>query len=123
MKAAGPCLTFWLPLRLVAHVQSREHWRKLHARATAQKLTTWAILTAAERRAPAGAGKPPFSVRIVRVGPRPMDDDNASGSAKHVRDTIAKCLGVDDGDRKAIRFTYGQKIGPFGVDVTIKGSP
>jgi hypothetical protein len=111
---------FAMPLRLVPQVNAREHWRKVNARAQVQKITTWAIGTAALRRLPSVMA-PPFRVRIVRVGPKRMDDDNAIGSAKAVRDTIAKILGVDDGDRKVIRFTYGQAIGPFGCEVTISG--
>lgn len=120
-KPISPVVAFWLPLHLVAQVQSREHWRAIHARATRHKVTAWAIGMAELRRA--GAPRAPYRVKIVRIGPRRMDDDNVVGSAKAVRDGIAQLLGVDDGDRKAIRFTYGQRIGNYGVNVTIKGAP
>lgn len=120
---------FALPLRLVAQVNSREHWRTTNKRAQVQKITTWAIATAALHRVRCKyddvfqpSVHAPYRVRIVRVGPKRMDDDNVIGSAKAVRDTIAKILGVDDGDRAAIRFTYGQALGPFGVEVTISGA-
>lgn len=113
-------ITFHLPLRLVPAVNSREHWRKVAARAQVQKLTTTAIGRASLARGPALA--PPYRVTIVRIGPRRMDSDNAVGSAKAVRDSIARMLGVDDGDEARITFDYGRKIGPFGVDIEITGS-
>jgi hypothetical protein len=80
----------------------------------------WAIGRAALVRA--CKMRPPFEVEIVRVGPVHMDSDNVVGSAKHVRDTIAKLLGVDDGDESKIRFDYGELRGPFSVKVMIKGA-
>ena len=112
-------ISFSIPLRLVPQVNARDHWSKTHRRATIEKTTTWAIGLSALRRGPDMG--PPYAVTITRVGPARMDSDNAIGAAKHVRDTIAKLLGVDDGDQDAITFGYAMKLGPFGVDVTIEG--
>ncbi len=59
---------------------------------------------------------PPFAVapvRVVltRVGTRRMDDDNLANAFKPVRDVIAKWLGVDDGNRAAVRWVYRQRPG------------
>ena len=43
-------------------------------------------------------GGAPLKVTITRIAPGKLDDDNLTGSAKHVRDGIADALGIDDGD-------------------------
>lgn len=59
-----------------------------------------------------------LEVRIVRIGPRPLaDDDNLSGGAKWIRDMIAEVVGVDDGDKRYV-WVYEQRRGvkrPYGV--------
>lgn len=37
-------------------------------------------------------------VRLIAVGGRPRDDDNATGGYKGLRDIIAASLGIDDGN-------------------------
>ncbi|MFA7279147.1 MAG: hypothetical protein WC100_03535 [Sterolibacterium sp.] len=67
--------------------------------------------------------KAPFAVEITRIGPRKLDSDNLSISAKHVRDGVADALGVDDGDETKIQFTYQQeKAKGYAVRVAIKGA-
>jgi hypothetical protein len=58
-------------------------------------------------------------VHLVRFGPRAMDDDGVIGSLKSVRDQLAEQLGVDDGNRERIRFTYAGAKGEFAVRVQI----
>lgn len=41
-------------------------------------------------------------VRIVRVAPRVLDDDNAASAAKSVRDGVAAALAVDDRDPRVV---------------------
>lgn len=52
--------------------------------------------------------KPPVSVVLCRLGPKLLDSDNLAGSFKHVQDAVARFLGVDDGDVKAVRWLYTQ---------------
>lgn len=57
----------------------------------------------------------PYEVNLVRVysgRERELDDDNWVGAAKGSRDQVALQLGVNDGDRQAVRFTYAQERGP-----------
>ena len=54
---------------------------------------------------------------IVRVSPGRLDDDGATASAKHVRDTVAAWAGVDDGSAR-IRFVVTQEKGAAGVRIT-----
>ena len=68
---------------------------------------------------------PPFVVVATMISPwrskRP-DDDNVAGALKNSRDTIAKFLHVDDGDREKIRFINQDEKGPWAVRVHIEGN-
>lgn len=46
-------------------------------------------------------------VSIIACRRRVLDSDNAIAGAKHLRDCIAKTLGIDDSDRR-VRWQYGQ---------------
>ena len=74
-------------------------------------------------RALAGVAPPagPWRVVIVRVGPRPMDDDNRTASAKGCRDAIAAWLGVDDGDERFTCTVRGEVARGYAVRITIEG--
>lgn len=61
----------------------------------------------------------PLVVTITRVGPRRLDDDNATGSAKPVRDAVAAVLGVDDGDPR-VTWKVEQAKGPYATRVRIE---
>lgn len=52
--------------------------------------------------------KPPIGVRLTRLGPKMMDDDNLSAAFKPLRDGIADKVGVNDGCDQ-IEFTYAQR--------------
>lgn len=76
------------------------------------------VVTAALRGIVPPAG--PWRVTITRVGPRAMDDDNRTASAKGVRDAIAAWLGVDDGDG-SVRWEVRGERGGYCVRVQIDG--
>lgn len=64
-----------------------------------------------------------FVVLLIRCTPShvPLDDDNLRGSLKATRDAIADRLGVDDGDRRCIRFEYTQRTSvPWGVEFSVR---
>lgn len=48
-------------------------------------------------------------VMLVRCAPRKLDSDNLQGAFKHVRDSVAVFLGVDDGREDLVRFEYAQE--------------
>lgn len=75
------------------------HRMKLHRIAKKQKCTV-ALLAIGPINQALRAGKlrGPLVVTITRYSPGKPDDDGAVGSGKWVRDSIAKLLGVDDGD-------------------------
>ena len=60
-------------------------------------------------------------VTIIALSNRLPDDDNWAAAAKTLRDSIARSIGVDDGDRR-VRWQYGtvETRGEEGVVVTIE---
>ena len=102
-------------LRLDATPNGRAHWT-----ATAKKRARERqVITAALARVTKPAG--PWRVTITRIGPRPMDDDNRTASAKGCRDAIAAWLGVDDGDERFTCTVRGEVARGYAVRITIEG--
>lgn len=102
-------------LRLDATPNARSHWST-----TARKREReHATITAALRGITPPAG--PWRVCITRIGPRAMDDDNRTASAKGVRDAIAAWLGIDDGDECAAWEVRGEVSRGYAVRVQIEG--
>jgi hypothetical protein len=97
------------PLRTVAGLNAREHWRARARRVKAEReAAAWALH---------GASRPPLPllVRLWRIAPsNGLDDDNLAGALKAVRDEVAVFLGVDDRDRRAVRYVYEQRRGARG---------
>lgn len=105
-------------LRLVSEANAHEHWRKRHQRAKIQKHAASAHLwIAAAGNRPTGD----LVVTITRVAPRMLDSDNATGSAKHVRDGVALWLGRDDSVTSGIDWIVRQAKGKtYGVEIRIE---
>jgi hypothetical protein len=97
---------------------SREHWRvKAKRVASERNSTSYALM---------GEQKPPIpcSVRLTRVGPGMLDDDNLVGAMKGVRDEIAKWLGIDDRHSETVRYVYAQRRASGEWSVTVEfGQP
>lgn len=113
----------------VIHVQVRTHnelnarragWRAKHsARVAVKEAVTYALLGVAW-----GPERPtlerPWRVRLVRLGPREMDDDGVVSALKSVRDAFAAFVGVDDKRSKVVRYTYDQERSKeFGVRIEV----
>ncbi len=107
-------IEFTIPGLRLKSLNSREHWRVKAKRVKGERSAVIQFIPREALMAPF-----PSSVTITRIGPRRLDSDNAVGSAKHVRDQIAGCLGVDDGD-PSITWIVNQEKGPFGVRVRIE---
>jgi hypothetical protein len=97
-----------IPLRPRTSANARLHWRaraklvaderaKVNARARGVLCPEWTLMG-------------PLAVRLWRVAPRPMDDDNLRGALKAVRDEVAALFEVDDAD-PSICWLYGQRRG------------
>lgn len=78
------------------------------------------VVTTALRGITPPAG--PWRVVITRVGPRVLDDDNRTASAKGVRDAVAAWLGVDDGADSVRWEVRGEVARGYAVRVQIEGS-
>ena len=101
-----PFWTLTLPLVVVSEANQREFWAKKHSRKIRQQAefdTTWKLHFP---RTP----KTPCSVHLVKLGGNRMDGDNLAGAFKHVRDQIARILGIDDGS-DLVTWSYDQQPG------------
>jgi hypothetical protein len=62
-------------------------------------------------------------VRLVRLAPRRLDDDNATAGMKGARDEVARWLDVDDCDPR-VRFVVEQEQAPaYGVRIVVEVEP
>ncbi len=80
-------------LRLVSEANARGSWHGGATRAARQRSIVALVFRTLRCAVPC-------NVRIVRVAPLPLDDDNLARAAKAVRDELAEWLGVDDGDER-----------------------
>lgn len=129
--ALRTAIVFELPLRLVNDSNTRQHWRPVAKRAREQRLVARAWLRGLLQRREhfgvvlrsglvRGRTTGGLDVKITRIGPRELDDDNLAISAKHVRDGLADALGLDDGDSR-LKWGYAQeKRRTYGVRIEIE---
>lgn len=97
-------LVFDAPIKVISEANCRDHWAVKSKRRQKQQQDITAMMMNA-----LGGRKVelPCVVRLTRVGPKKLDDDNWANGAKGIRDAIARKLGVDDGDPR-IKFEYEQ---------------
>ncbi len=110
-----------LPLRTVSELNAHTHWRARQKRAASQRGVVELAL-----RAALGRVELPVLVTMTRVAPRALDaGDNLASSQKHVRDAIAKVLGVDDRDPRVTWRTAQRKGAPkaYAVEIEIVPRP
>ena len=112
-------LSLTLPTATVSEANRREHWRARWKRAKAQRAAAYFTVKAA---LPAQA-RPPYRVSLTRRGPRKLDGDNLQSALKAIRDGVADALDVNDGDSKAVRFTYRQTAGRPGIKIKVTWRP
>lgn len=112
-------VTIDLPIKTVNPLNGQwTHWRKRRKLVNAEKETTTMIVKPRLEK-----GRIPCSVVLTRKHwAKPMDSDAVPPSLKAIRDAIAKCIGIDDGDAR-IQWSYQQakcKHKDFGVIVEIR---
>ncbi len=103
-------------LRTVPGLNAREHWAQRSKRVKAEReAVAWSLRSLPRPALPA-------IVTLTRVGPsNGLDDDNLAGALKGVRDEIAEWLGVNDRDRKTVRYEYEQRRGKeWAVEIAIR---
>lgn len=110
-------LSFDAPIRIHSEANNRDHWATKSKRRKAQQQEMDAMLLNALRGRKVAL---PCTVKLTRVGPKKMDDDNWINGAKGIRDAIARRLGIDDGDPR-IKFEYEQRpIGERSYNVLVE---
>lgn len=110
-------------LRTRNQLNTRRHWRTDNReRAHVKDAVGYALLGNAHLLARMGkpSAEQPWDVRLVRQGPREMDDDGVVSALKSVRDAFAKFVAIDDKHRQIIRYTYEQERSKtFGVRIEV----
>lgn len=106
---------FILPLKTVNELNDHSHWRKRQKRAKQQHHVV--SLVVATLRKP----RVPCVVELTRISPGRLDSDGAVASQKHVRDAIAKWIGVDDKHDDIVEYRVSQEHGKeYGVRVRVR---
>lgn len=90
-------------IKTVSEMNMREHWRKKHLRKKSQQNDFAMIWRSAKPKF-----TPPVQVTFTRYSCKALDSDNLAGAFKHVRDQLAKELGIDDGSEQ-LKFIYRQE--------------
>ncbi len=109
-----------VPVRTRNQLNNRRHWRvDSKERSEVRDAVTYALM--GERW---GRERPsvesPWSVRLVRLGPRELDDDGVVSALKSARDAFAKFVGVDDKHRSVVAYAYAQERSKeFGVRIEV----
>lgn len=98
-------------LRLPSVNNLREHWTARYKRAKAHRKLAY-VMT------PGGIALP-CVVRLVRIGPQQLDDDNLRGALKAVRDGVADRMGVQDNDPR-VSWQYGQERGKPALRIEVE---
>jgi hypothetical protein len=101
----------------VSEANARSHWAAKARRVKAQRNLVTLVLRGTVARDMMLVA--PLVVTITRIAPRRLDDDNATSSAKAVRDAVAAVLGVDDRDER-VCWRVEQARGPVGVQIAIR---
>lgn len=112
-----------VPLKTGRGQNDREHFRARQRRVKSEREAVQWMLNGI----PAPAGR--VRVLLVRVSPRsatgwkPLDaHDNLRASLKAPVDQVAAWLGRDDAD-PSIAWDYGQREGPWAVEIHVVGLP
>ena len=107
-------IEFETPVKIESLNRTRDrHWahRKRLASKHHEAVRYAALAAGWMARAAAGTlPRLPVMVTITRIAPRQLDSDNMIAGTKHVRDEIARLLGVDDNDGR-VCWSYVQRRG------------
>jgi hypothetical protein len=92
-----------LPIKTVAGLNAREHWRKRAARVKSERQAACISVKSLRERP-----ELPVTVRLVRLSSGTLDGDNLQGAFKAIRDGVADAYGIPDNDPR-IRWEYDQE--------------
>lgn len=85
--------TYRFDVRTVSEANFREHWASKMRRKKAQQREVSFVWRALGIKV-----KLPAVITFTRHSPHLLDSDNLAGAFKHVRDQVAREIGIDDGD-------------------------
>src|SRR5215470_11536618 len=102
----NPQLAFTVDAKVLSEANTREHWGKKFKRKKEQQDALRKAWKLAIKKMPRPVAVP-CVVRLIRIGPRRMDDDNLANGFKGMRDGVAHELGIDDGS-ELVRWEYAQ---------------
>jgi len=97
-------MTVTIPMRLPSVANLREHWAVKAKRSAAQR---GAARLACNGVRPAF----PVTIKLVRVSPRPLDDDNLRSAFKAIRDGVTDAVGLKDDRDPRLSWEYEQRRG------------
>jgi len=120
---ARPELAIFVPVRTYNELNAtRFHWRKRSQQRNAVKeAVTYALIGHRWLDVPKPTVLAPWLVRLVRLGPREMDDDGVVSALKSVRDAFAKFVNVNDKHKHIVRYSYDQERSrEFGVRIEVR---
>lgn len=105
-------IEFSVPVRIESEANRRDHWaaRKRRFDAQAEAVTGHWLASTSPRMRQVVRQAGTYAVSLTRIGPRRLDPDNLAGGMKRAQDTVAKILGIDDGDKR-ITWVYDQAKG------------
>lgn len=101
-------------LRLVSEANERGAWHRGALRAAEQRRLVGLTLRTRAKIAV------PCEVRIIRVAPCALDDDNLARACKAVRDEVAHWLGIDDRDERVTWHVGQVKAKRYGVRILVR---
>lgn len=100
----------------MSEANARGRWGAGAKRAAKQRGVVALVLRDLARRAV------PCEVRIVRLGPGQLDDDNLGRACKAVRDEVSAWLGVDDNDPRVSWACAQQRAKEWAVRIVIRST-
>lgn len=96
-------LSLVIPIRTISEANVRSHFHAKAKRVKEQRsVARWTVGT---RWRSVGL---PCVVKLTRVAPKELDDDNLRSALKAIRDGVADALGIDDRDSR-VTWDYAQQ--------------
>jgi hypothetical protein len=97
-------------LQTVSEANRRDHWRTVRKRSREQQAVVSMLLRPELTRYCIESPRTrPCVVTLTRIASRRLDGDNLQGAFKAIRDSVARCLGVDDGEA-CVSWEYAQEF-------------
>jgi hypothetical protein len=117
-------LVVTVPVKVLSEANLRNGHMARWRRGKAQQNTVALVLRPALSITPVRGPWVVTLTRLIGRGGRVLDDDNAISGFKAVRDAVAACLGVDDGDRAQVTWRYDQRKQPagWGVEIAVRSA-